>query len=157
MWGLTPGPLLFSEQPQFVWGLIASMYIGNIACFILGTGVIPSLMSILKIPKKILIPIIITVCMVGSFAFNNSMFDVWFMLGSGTVAYLLKKNGYSIPPLLLGFVLAPTFEQSVRRAFTISQGSPIIFIQKPISAFLLVVTLLLLLVPMVMKRIKASR
>lgn len=157
MWGLTPGPLLFSEQPQFVWGLIASMYIGNIACFILGTGVIPSLMSILKIPKKILIPIIITVCMVGSFAFNNSMFDVWFMLGSGTVAYLLKKNGYSIPPLLLGFVLAPTFEQSVRRAFTISQGSPIIFIQKPISAFLLVVTLLLLLVPIVMKRSKASR
>jgi putative tricarboxylic transport membrane protein len=157
MWGLTPGPLLFTEQPQFVWGLIASMYIGNVACFLLGTGIIPFLMSILKIPKKIMIPVIITVCMVGSYAINNSMFDVWFMFGSGVAAYLLKKNDYPIPPILLAFVLAPMFEQSIRRAFTISQGSPLIFIQKPISAFLLAIIVALLVLPALINRIKTSR
>ena len=151
MWGLTPGPLLFSEQPEFVWGLIGSMYIVNIACLLLGLAIIPFLISILKVPKQIMIPIIIVICMVGSYAINNSMFDVWFMFGSGIVAYLLKKNNYSIPPMLLAFVLAPMFEQSIRRSFIISGGSPAIFFKKPISAFLLSVTILLLLMPLILK------
>jgi len=153
MWGLQPGPLLFVEQPDFVWGLIGSMYIGNIACIVAGLLIIPFLMSILRIPRGIMAPIIVTICMVGSYSINNNMFDVWFMIGSGIVAYVLKKHDYPIPPILLAFVLAPRFEQSIRRAFTISHGSPLIFIQKPISAFLLGLTLAFILAPIVMKMI----
>jgi len=151
MWGLQPGPLLFQEQPDFVWGLIGSMYIGNVVCIIAGLIMIPFLMSILRIPKKIIAPMIVMICIVGSYSVNNNMFDVWFMLGAGTAAFVLKKNNYPIAPILLAFVLAPRFEQSIRRAFTISHGSAMIFIQKPIAAFLLLLTLFFLVSPLVLK------
>jgi putative tricarboxylic transport membrane protein len=149
--GLQPGPLLFQDQPDFVWGLIGSMYIGNVICIAAGLIVIPFLMSILRIPKGIIAPMIVMICIVGAFSVNNSMFDVWFMIGAGAVAYLLKKNDYPVPPILLAFVLAPQFEQSVRRAFSISRGSPMIFVEKPISAFLLLLTLMFVLSPAAMK------
>lgn len=151
MWGLQPGPLLFLEQSDFVWGLIGSMYIGNLACIVVGLVMIPFLMSILRIPRGIMAPIIVTICIVGSYSIKNNLFDVWFMIGAGIVAYILKKHDYPIPPILLAFVLAPRFEQSIRRAFTISHGSPLIFFQKPISAFLLGLTLIFILAPVVMK------
>jgi putative tricarboxylic transport membrane protein len=148
MWGLQPGPLLFAEQPEFVWGLIGSMYIGNVACIAIGLMIIPFLMSILKIPKGMIAPMIVVICIVGAYSINNSMFDVWFMIGAGVIAFIMKNNNYPIPPILLAFVLAPMFEQSIRRAFTISNGSPLIFFQKPISAVLLAMTLVFLLSPL---------
>jgi putative tricarboxylic transport membrane protein len=151
MWGLQPGPLLFSEQPDFVWGLIGSMYIGNLICVLAGLAIIPFLMSILRIPRGIIAPMIVVICIVGSYSVNNSMFDVWFMIGAGAVAYVLKKNNYPIAPALLSFVLATRFERSIRQAFSISHGSALIFIQKPISAVLLALTLLFLCSPLLLK------
>jgi putative tricarboxylic transport membrane protein len=151
MWGLQPGPLLFTEQPEFVWGLIGSMYIGNIVCVIAGMLIIPFLMSILRIPKGIIAPMIVLICIVGAYSVNNNMFDVWVMISAGLAAFILKKHNYPIAPILLAFVLAPRFEQSIRQAFAISNGSAMIFIQKPIAAVLLLMTLIFLSAPLLMK------
>lgn len=157
MWGLQPGPMLFIQQTDFVWGLIGSMYIGNMACILAGLVMIPFLMSILRIPRGIIAPMIVFVCIVGAYSVNNNMFDVWFMIGAGIVAFLLQKHKYPIAPILLAFVLAPRFEQSIRRAFTISGGSPKIFIENPISAGLLLATMIFILAPIVMKIAKKVR
>lgn len=157
MWGLQPGPLLFIQQTDFVWGLIGSMYIGNMACIIAGLIMIPFLMSILRIPRGIIAPMIVFVCIVGAYSVNNNMFDVWFMIGAGVVAFLLQKHNYPIAPILLAFVLAPRFEQAIRRAFTISGGSPRIFIEKPIAAGLLLATLIFILAPVVMRLVRKLR
>jgi putative tricarboxylic transport membrane protein len=157
MWGLQPGPLLFIQQTDFVWGLISSMYIGNMACILAGLVMIPFLMSILKIPRGIIAPMIVLVCIVGAYSVNNNMFDVWFMIGAGVVAFVIQKHKYPIAPILLAFVLAPRFEQSIRRAFSISNGSAKIFIEKPISAVLLIITAFLILSPIVIKLVKKMR
>jgi putative tricarboxylic transport membrane protein len=157
MWGLQPGPLLFVQQTDFVWGLISSMYIGNLACIFAGLMVIPFLMSILRIPRGILVPMIVLVCIVGAYSVNNNMFDVWFMIGAGVVAYVMQKHKYPVAPILLAFVLAPRFEQSIRRAFSISDGSAMIFLQKPISLVLLLATATFVLAPTVMKLVKKAK
>jgi len=157
MWGLQPGPLLFIQQTDFVWGLISSMYIGNVACILAGLVMIPFLMSILKIPRGIIAPMIVFVCIVGAYSVNNNMFDVWFMIGAGVVAYVMQKHKYPIAPILLAFVLAPRFEQAIRRAFSISNGSARIFIEKPISAALLAATAIFIFAPVVMKLVRRIR
>lgn len=151
MWGLRPGPLLFETNPDFVWGLISSMYIGNIVCLLAGMAIIPFLMSFLKIPKKVMAPIIVVICLVGAYSVNNNMFDVWFMIFAGIGAFYLKKLDFPIPPILLAFVLAPRFEISIRQALAISNGNAMIFLQKPISLGLLIFTFALLVSPLVMK------
>ena len=151
MWGLRPGPLLFESDPTFVWGLISSMYIGNLVCLVAGMAIIPFLMSFLRIPTKIMAPIIVIICIVGSYSVNNNMFDVWFMIFAGIGAFYLKRYAFPIPPVLLAFVLAPRFEISVRQALSISNGNAMVFLQKPIALGLLLFTFALLLAPVVMK------
>ena len=151
MWGLQPGPMLFIQQTDFVWGLIGSMYIGNMACIVAGLVMIPFLMSILRIPRGIIAPMIVFVCIVGAYSVNNNIFDVWFMIAAGIAAFVLQKHQYPVAPILLAFVLAPRFEQAIRRAFTISRGSPMIFIENPISAGLLLATTIFIFAPVVLK------
>ena len=157
MWGLQPGPLLFIQQTDFVWGLISSMYIGNLACIFVGLVMIPFLMSILRIPRGIIAPIIVFICIVGAYSVNNNMFDVWFMVGAGVIAFIMQKHQYPVAPILLAFVLAPRFEQAIRRAFSISNGSAKIFIEKPISAALLLITAVFILAPVVMRLVKKAK
>lgn len=147
MWGLHPGPLLFTNNTQFVWGLISSMYIGNVVCFIIGMLMIPALVSILKISSKTLIPIITIICVIGSYSCNNNLFDVGVMLVSGFIAFYMGKLGFSVAPLLLAFVLSPTLELQLRLALGISQGDALIFIKRPISCVILCLTLLMFLSP----------
>jgi len=156
MWGLRPGPLLFTENPEFVWGLIGSMYIGNIICLIIALACIPFLMSILRVPSAVMIPAISTVCLVGTYSVNNSMFDVYFMVGAGFVSYLLKSSGYPAAPLLLAFVLTPGLESAVRRSFDIGGGSARIFIEKPIALTFLILTLGFCIAPTLIKMLKRS-
>lgn len=156
-WGLKPGPLLFQQQPEFVWGLIGSMYIGNIVCLICGLASIPILMKVLKIPKKVLAPIIIVVCIVGAYANSNNMFDVWIMLAAGVLSYWLQKHSYPITPVVLGFVLAPTFELKVRQALEISNCDMLVFLRSPISLFFLLFALILCLAPVIMKLVKKPK
>ena len=159
-WGLKPGPLLYEQEAEFVWGMTASMYIGNIMCVIAGILVIPILMRILKVPKKILAPIIIGVCVIGSYSVGNSIFDVEVMIIAGVAAFYMKKCGYPMAPIVLAFVLGPIFELKARQALEISNCNLLIFVQKPISAVFLGITLILCLAPVVMnvrKKIKAKK
>ncbi|MCF0237651.1 MAG: tripartite tricarboxylate transporter permease [Sphaerochaetaceae bacterium] len=153
-WGLTPGPLLFQQEPDFVWGLIGSMYIGNIVCLALGLLAIPYILKILKIPNNIISPIIAVVCVVGSYACTNNMFDVWVMLIGGVVGYFLNRKGIPAAPLVLSFVLAPIFEQNTRRALEISRCDLTTFITHPISCVFLCCAVIMLMAPTFMKIFK---
>ena len=101
IWGLHPGPTLFVEQQDFVWGLIASMYLGNVVSLIVVLATMPLFASILRIPFSIIAPIIIMVCTIGAYSVHDSLFDVVLMLGFGALGYLFKKLGYPIAPLVL--------------------------------------------------------
>ncbi len=149
MYGLTPGPLLFQNEPEFTWGLIASLYLANIITLGVALAIIPSLIRILKVPTKVMIPIITVVCIMGSYSASNSLYGVGLMLASGILGFVMKKNGYPIAPLLLAFVLAPTLERDFRRSFLISDGSPWIFFQRPISAVLMAFLILTVCSPII--------
>ncbi len=127
IWGLQPGPMLFIEQKDFVWGLIASMYIGNVVGLIVVLTTVPWWAAILRIPFSIIAPVIIVICAIGAYTVHNSMFDVWMMLVFGVLGYLFKKLKYPLAPLVLALVLGDMAESSFRQAMLISQGSLSIF------------------------------
>lgn len=141
MWGLQPGPLLFQTRPDFVWGLISSMYIGNLMAVLAAMAIIPFLMQLLRVPTALMIPVITVVCVVGAYSVSSSMFDVWLMIGAGVAAHLMKIAGYPVAPLILAFVLTPRLESSIRQSFDISNGDPFIFVSSPISVTLITVML----------------
>jgi putative tricarboxylic transport membrane protein len=122
IWGLQPGPLLFVEQKEFVWGLIASMYLGNIASLILVLTCVPFFAAILRIPFSIIAPVIIVICSVGAFTVNNALGDVWFMLLFGVIGYAFKKLDYPLAPMVLALVLGDAAESAFRQSMLISQG-----------------------------------
>ena len=158
--GMRPGPLLFSSHPDFVWGLIASMYIGNVMLIIQNMPMIGLWVRLLKVPYKILLPLIITISAVGVFATDNSIVDVWIMFFFGAVGYLMRKMGYPPAPMVLALVLGPMVEMSLRQSLTISHGNLAIFFTRPISATLSVFALLSLFTPLfriLWDRAKASR
>ncbi|GBD50862.1 tripartite tricarboxylate transporter permease [Methylopila sp. Yamaguchi] len=127
IWGLQPGPLLFVEQKDFVWGLIASMYMGNIVGLIIVLTCVPLFAAILRVPFSIVAPAIVVVCAIGAYTVNNAMFDVWMMLVFGVMGYLFSKLGYPLPPLVLALVLGDQAESSFRQAMLISQGDVSVF------------------------------
>ncbi|ARK28872.1 tripartite tricarboxylate transporter permease [Halalkalibacter krulwichiae] len=157
MWGLDPGPLLFQTNPDFVWGLISSMYIGNVISLIAGLAFIPFLMKVIKIPNSLMVPIITVVCMIGAYSVNNNMFDVWMMIIAGVIAFLLQANDYPIAPLLLAFVLTPRLEMSARQALNISNGNLEIFVSSVISIVILLLITLFIIAPPIMKLIMKRR
>ena len=123
IWGLQPGPMLFVEQKEFVWGLIASMYLGNIAGLIIVLTCVPLFAAILRIPFSIIAPVILVVCAIGAYTVHNSMFDVWMMLVFGVVGYVFNKLRYPLAPLVLAIVLGDKAEEGFRQALLGSQGS----------------------------------
>lgn len=127
IWGLQPGPLLFVEQKDFVWGLIASMYLGNIAGLIVVLTCVPFFAAILRVPFSIIAPIILVICAIGAYTVHGAMLDIWFMMMFGVVGYVFKKLDYPLAPLILALVLGDRAEDSFRQAMLISQGSPSIF------------------------------
>ena len=127
IWGLQPGPLLFVEQKDFVWGLIASMYLGNIVGLIVVLTCVPFFAAILRIPFAIIAPVILVICAIGAYTVHGSMFDVWLMMGFGVVGYLFKKLNYPLAPLVLALVLGDRAEDSFRQSMLLSQGDVGIF------------------------------
>ena len=127
IWGLQPGPLLFVEQKDFVWGLIASMYLGNVAGLIIVLTCVPLFAAILRIPFSIIAPAIMVICAIGAYTVNNAMFDVWLMVVFGVIGYVFNKLSYPLPPLVLALVLGDMAESSFRQAMLSSQGSLTIF------------------------------
>ncbi len=157
MWGLRPGPLLFKDNPDFVWGLISSMYIGNIMCLIIAFASIPLLMRVVRVPTGIMVPIVSTVCVIGTYSCNNAMFDVFFMVGAGFVGYFMAVSKIPAAPLLLAFVLMPMLEGYARQSFDISRGRISVFYSSNLSLALLVLTLGMTLVPLTLAVVRKFR
>ncbi|BEI41429.1 tripartite tricarboxylate transporter permease [Polynucleobacter sp. HIN9] len=151
IWGLQPGPLLFVEKPDFVWGLIASMYLGNIAGLFVVLTCVPIFASILRIPFSIIAPVIIVVCAVGAFTVHNAMFDVWLMLGFGVLGYLFKKLDYPMAPMVLALVLGDRAEDSFRQAMLISQGNLNVFFSNYLVGSITLLAIILLFWPLISK------
>ena len=149
MWGLNPGPLLFTNEPEFAWGLIASLFVANIFALAIAMCIIPYLVKILAVPVKYMIPIITVICFVGAYATSNSMYGVIVMVVSGIIGYFLKKADLPVTSMLLSYVLAPIFEGNMRKAFIISGGSPMIFFTQPVACAFMVITILVVCFPMV--------
>jgi putative tricarboxylic transport membrane protein len=147
MWGLRPGPLLFEKNPQFVWGLIASQYIANVMLLVLSTAFIPLFVRALRVPYAVLMPIIIALCVTGSYSLKNSVWDVGQMLVFGVLGYAMKKLGYSPAALVLALVLGPLAERALRQSLIISDAGIGIFFLRPIAAVLVSAALLAVLVP----------
>jgi putative tricarboxylic transport membrane protein len=155
--GIQPGPLLIKNHPEIFWGLVSSMYIGNVFLLILNLPLISIWVQVLKIPYKVLFPLIILFCLIGVYSMNGVVFDLYVMIFFGAVGYLMRKFGYEPAPLILAYVLGPMLEQNLRQSLLISQGSFMIFITRPISATFLVAAFLLLIsnaLPYVKKRRK---
>jgi len=127
IWGLQPGPMLFVEQKDFVWGLIASMYLGNVVGLLVVLSTVPWWAAILRIPFSIIAPVIIVICAIGAYTVNSSMFDVIMMMVFGVFGYLFKKLKYPLAPLVLALVLGKGAESSFRQAMLLSEGSLSIF------------------------------
>jgi putative tricarboxylic transport membrane protein len=147
IWGLVPGPMLFIEQKEFVWGLIASLYAANLFGVIINVAFIPLFLWVLKMPFTILAPIIFVLCLIGGYAPTQSMHDVWLMLIFGVVGYLLRKLDYPMAPAVLAIVLGPLAEPAMRQSLLISNGDVSSFFTRPISGTFMAISIFLILMP----------
>jgi len=145
--GVNPGPMMIGQHPELFWGVIASMYIGNFILLLLNLPFVPFFANILRIPKKILLPLVILFCITGMYTVNNSVFDIWMMLLFGALGFLMRKWAYEGAPLLLALVLGPKLEVAFRQSLMISHGNFGIFIHRPVSMIFLLATILFLLIP----------
>ncbi len=149
IWGLQPGPLLFVEKKEFVWGLIASMYLGNLAGLIIVLTCVPLFAAILRIPFSIVAPLIIVICAIGAYTVHNAMLDIWFMLFFGVVGYVFKKLDYPMAPMVLALVLGDRAEDSFRQAMLISQGNLSVFFSNALVGSIMTLGLVMLFWPLV--------
>lgn len=154
IWGLEPGPTLFVRDPEFVWGLLASMLIGNVMLLAMNILLVPAFARMLRVPYAVLAPLIVVFCAAGTYAVNNSFADVWMMFGFGLLGYLLRLIEIPLAPLVLALVLGPGFESHLRRTMQISDEGLWIFVTRPLSAGILAAALLLLILPPVLARLR---
>jgi putative tricarboxylic transport membrane protein len=146
--GLQPGPLLMTQNPGLFWGIVASMYIGNVMLLILNLPLIGLWVQVLKVPYQILFPLILLFCLIGVYSTGNNVFDLYVMIGFGVLGYLMRKFGYEPAPLVLAFVLGPLMENNLRKALILSDGSFAIFVERPISVTCLALALAILISPL---------
>ena len=157
MYGIQPGPLLFEKRPDLVWGLVDSMYIGNIMLLILNLPLIGLFVRLLYIPSAILYPLIVAISVIGTYAINGSMLDLYMILGFGIVGYVFDKVDIPVAPLVLSLVLGGIMEQSFRQAMTISGADPAIFVKSGISMTLIALSVISISLPFIMPKIKAMK
>jgi putative tricarboxylic transport membrane protein len=149
IWGLQPGPLLFVEQRDFVWGLIASMYLGNLVGLVIVLTMVPMFAAILRIPFSIIAPIILVICAIGAYTVHNSTFDVVMMLVFGIVGYVLKKTDYPLAPMVLAIVLGDKAEEAFRQSLLASQGKLGVFWSNPLVSSIMALSLIALFWPII--------
>jgi putative tricarboxylic transport membrane protein len=150
--GLRPGPLLIKESPEVFWGVVASLYIGNVMLLVLNLPLIGLWVKILKVPYHFLFSLIVLFCIVGSYVTNNNPYDVVIMGLFGLIGYAMKKLDYEAAPLVLALVLGPMMENALRRSLVLSEGSLRVFVSRPISAFFLIAGLLILFSPLFLRK-----
>jgi putative tricarboxylic transport membrane protein len=151
MYNIQPGPLLFTDHPDLAWGVIASMFVGNLMLLILNMPLVRVFAKVIETPTKYLIPLVVVFSVFGVYAIQYSTFDLMLIMACGVAGYYLNKNDYPLAPLVLGLILGPMMENNMRRALTISNGDFMIFLQKPISLAFLFVGLLWLVIPLILK------
>ena len=149
--GITPGPQLIVEHPELFWGVIASMFVGNLMLIVLNVPLIGLFVALLRVPQGIMAVLIVSFCVIGAFSLNNSMFDVTAMIGFGILGYALRKADFNLAPLLLAFVMGPLFEQNLRQGLIIGYGNPVVFLQSPISLGFLIAAVGIFIGPYVLK------
>jgi putative tricarboxylic transport membrane protein len=147
IWGLVPGPRLFVDEPEFVWGLIGSFYVSNVAAVLVNIAFIPLFIWMLRMPFTVLAPLIFVLSIVGGFAAMKDMFDIWLLLVFGFGAFFLRKFDYPVAPAVLAIVLGPIAEPTMRQSLLMSSGDPMIFFNRPIAAPIMVVAIILILLP----------
>lgn len=158
--GIHPGPLMISEHPDLFWGVIASMYLGNIMLLVLNLPLIPIWVKVLNIPYSILFPIILLLCIIGVYSINFNVIEIIIMLFFGVIGYLMKKTGFEGAPLMLAFILSPMLENAFKQSLRMSAGDFSIFFTRPISAILMGVACLSILtavLPFVRRRVRDIR
>src|SRR6187549_97336 len=146
--GLQPGPLLITQNPGLFWGIVASMYIGNVMLLVLNLPMIGMWVQLLKLPYNILFPLIILFTIIGVYCSSNNVFDVYVMIAFGIIGYFMRKLGYEPAPLVLAFVLGPMLENNLRKSLILSQGDLMTFVERPISAVCLAFAVVLLIGPL---------
>jgi len=157
IWGLQPGPLLFVEQKDFVWGLIASMYLGNLVGLIVVLTTVPLFASILRIPFSIVAPVIIVICAIGAYTVHSAMLDVWLMLAFGVIGYVFKKLDYPLAPMVLALVLGDKAEDAFRQSMLGSQGDLLVLWSNPLVGSITTLALIMLFWPLIAKLVALVR
>jgi putative tricarboxylic transport membrane protein len=142
IFGLQPGPMIFIENKEFIWTVIGSFYIGNIMLLVLNLPLVGLWARISTLPYKYLAPVVLAACIVGSYSMRNTLFDVWVALGFGIIGFIMRKKGWPVPPLILGFILGPMFEKAFRQS--LSMGGLLIFVTRPITVVFLLLTIIAL-------------
>jgi putative tricarboxylic transport membrane protein len=150
--GLRPGPMLFDKNPDFVWALIASMYVGNVILLVLNLPLVGLWTKLLRVPYPYLAPGILVLCLLGAYGIRNSFFDVAVAFAMGLVGYAMRKLDYPTAPVVLALILSPMLEDSLRQSLTISKGSVEIFVTRPISLVLLVLAVVSVILSLVSRR-----
>ncbi len=135
--GIQPGPLFMAQRPDLFWGVVASMYVGNLFLLLLNLPLVGVWVQLLRIPYRVMFPIVLLLCVVGTYSANKNIFDLWVMLGFGVAGYVLRKLEYDLAPFVIAFVLAPLLEQSLRQSLAMSPDGALILVQRPITALLL--------------------
>ena len=151
LYNINPGPMLFTEQPMLIWGLIASMYVGNIMLLVINFPMVRVFTKILQVPYWLLVPSVIVLAFVGVYSVNSSTFSMGLAILLGVVGYFLRKLNYPMAPVILGFVLCHIMEDNLRRAFALSGGEISIFFGSTINNVLWAMTLAIFCVPMLVK------
>jgi putative tricarboxylic transport membrane protein len=154
--GIQPGPQVMTNQPQLFWGVIASMWLGNLMLIVLNLPLVGLWVSLLRVPYRLMFPAIVLFCCIGTYSISNSVFDVWVMLLFGVLGVFFTKVGAEPAPFVLGFILGPLMEENFRRAMYLSRGDALVFLQRPISAVLLVLAGVLLVI-LVLPSVQAKR
>ena len=154
MFGIRPGPELFTKNADLVWTVIASMYIGNLILLILNLPLAGLFARLLRVPYRWLYPPILALCIAGVYSQSNSVEDCWLLAGFGALGWLMKRYDWPAAPMILGLVLGPLFETALRQSLTISHGSGVIFVTRPISATLLALALVAVTAPLWMRFVR---
>jgi TctA family transporter len=157
--GIQPGPTIITEQATLFWGVVVSMWIGNVFLLVLNLPLIGLWVRMITVPYHLLYPAIVVFCVIGVFSIGNTVFDVYLMALFGVLGYVFHKLGCEPTPMLLGFILGPPMEEYLRRALVLSEGSPLVLVTEPLSALLLAIAAVLLasvLMPAIRKRREAT-
>ncbi len=157
VWGVKPGPLMMTESPEIFWGLIASLYIGNLVLLVMNLPLVPLFAQILRIPLYVLFPMILGLSLVGGFSVSDNPQNLMLLAGFGLLGYGMAQFGFPTAPLVLGFVLGDAMERAVRQSLTMSMGDPAILVERPLSAAMLGLAVLILVSPLLGRMLRARR